>query len=107
MSEGTFEALNREIQCFTSNETGWSNVRGSVNGNVLTIECQDSSSSDEISWLVIGERKDPEIMNSNSTDENGRIITEFEKIAEVEFNLQKSDPMNNPIPTDEDSEGEA
>jgi len=46
-------------------------------------------------------------MNTNSTDENGRIITEFEKAPEVDSDLQKSDPMNNPIPTDEDSEGEA
>ena len=58
MTDGTFTALNREIQCFTSNETGWTAVRGSVSGNILTITAQDNTCTDTISWLVIGERKD-------------------------------------------------
>jgi len=37
MTEGTFAALNREVQCFTSNESGWTAVKGSVSGNILTI----------------------------------------------------------------------
>ena len=28
MTDGTFVLLNRDIQCFTSNETGWTNVKG-------------------------------------------------------------------------------
>ena len=49
MTEGTFVLLNREVQCFTSNETGWTAVRGSVSGNILTIEAQDNTCTDTIS----------------------------------------------------------
>jgi hypothetical protein len=76
MTEGTFAALNREIQCFTSNETGWCNVRGSVMGNTLTIEAQDNTCTDTISWLVIGERQDQHMYDTDWTDENGKVIVE-------------------------------
>jgi len=76
MTEGTFEALCREVQCFTSNETGWDTVRGKVEANILTIECQNTESTDEISWLVIGERQDEHMMNTDWTDSNGRVIVE-------------------------------
>jgi hypothetical protein len=58
MTEGTFVALNREVQCFTTNESNWDAVKGSVSGNILTIESENSESTATISWLVIGERKD-------------------------------------------------
>ena len=58
MTEGTFVALNRNIQSFTTNETGWTLVKSSVSGNVLTIIAQDSNCTDTISWMVLGERKD-------------------------------------------------
>ena len=76
MTEGTFEALNRDIQCFTTNESDWNSVKGSVSGNILTITCQDSSSTATISWLVIGERKDNTIINSDTTDSEGKLILE-------------------------------
>jgi hypothetical protein len=76
MTEGTFEALCREVQCFTTNETGWDNVRGKVVGNILTIESQNTESTDEISWMVIGERQDEHIMDTEWTDENGKVIVE-------------------------------
>jgi len=76
MTDGTFALLNREIQCFTSNETGWTAVRGSVSGNILTIEAQDSSCTDTISWLVIGERQDQHMYDTDWTDENGKVIVE-------------------------------
>jgi hypothetical protein len=76
MTEGTFAALNREIQCFTSNETGWTAVRGSVTGNILTIEAQDNTCADTISWLVIGERQDQHMYDTGWTDENGKVIVE-------------------------------
>jgi hypothetical protein len=76
MTEGTFVALNREVQCFTSNESDWDAVRGSVNGNILTIECQNAESTATISWLVIGERKDQHMYDTDWTDENGKVIVE-------------------------------
>lgn len=82
MTEGTFAALNREIQCFTTNETGWTAVKGSVTGNVLTITAQDNTCTDTVSWLVIGERHDQHMYDAEWTDDNGKVIVEPEKPAE-------------------------
>ena len=76
MSEGTFVALNRNVQCFTTNETGWSAVKGSVSGNILTITAEDNSCSDTISWLVIGERQDQHMKETTWTDNDGKVIVE-------------------------------
>jgi hypothetical protein len=76
MTEGTFEALCREVQCFTTNETGWDAVRGKVTGNILTIESQNTESTDEISWMVVGERQDEHMIDTSWTDENGKVIVE-------------------------------
>jgi hypothetical protein len=78
MTQGTFEALCMNVQCFTTNESGWTAVRGSVNKNILTIEAQESC-EDVISWLVIGERQDDFMKVSNTTDLDGRLITEPKK----------------------------
>jgi len=76
MTEGTFEALCREVQCFTTNETGWDAVKGKVTGNILTIESQNTESTDEISWMVVGERQDEHIMDTEWTDDEGKVIVE-------------------------------
>jgi hypothetical protein len=76
MTEGTFEALCREVQCFTTNESGWDLVKGKVIGNIIYIESQNPNSTDEISWMVIGERKDKHMMDTEWTDDNGRVIVE-------------------------------
>jgi hypothetical protein len=76
MTSGTFEALNRNVQCFTSNESDWDAVKGSVSGNILTISCQNTSSTATVSWLVIGERKDKHMYDTNWTDDDGFVIPE-------------------------------
>ena len=76
MSEGTWVRLCRNEQCFTSNETGWSSVRGSVSGNILTIECEEGTSTDTISWMVVAERHDDHILETNWTDDDGHVIVE-------------------------------
>jgi chitodextrinase len=79
MTEGTFVALNGNVQCLTSNEQGWTAVKGSVSGNILTIEAQEASCTDTVSWLVIGERHDQHMIDTHWTDAEGRVITEPEK----------------------------
>jgi len=79
MTEGTFVVLCRDIQSFTTNETGWTAVRSNVSGNILTIEAQDSSCTDTISWMVVGERQDPAIYSSVMTDDEGKVIVEKPK----------------------------
>jgi len=78
MTEGTFVLLNDDVQCFTSNETGFTMVKGSVSGNVLTITAADNSCTDTISWMVVGERKDAHMISTNWTDSNGKVIVEPE-----------------------------
>jgi hypothetical protein len=89
MTEGTFEALCREVQCFTTNESGWDLVKGNVIGNVIYIESQNANSTDEISWMVIGERKDDYMYEGDITDENGKIIVEPLKP------IEPSEPITN------------
>ena len=81
MTEGTFVALNTDVQCFTSNESGWTAIKGSVSGNTLTITAQDNSCTDTISWMIVGRRHDPHMKDSGTdwTDSDGRVIVEPEK----------------------------
>jgi hypothetical protein len=86
MTDGTFEVLCREVQCFTTNESGWDLVKGKVIGNIIYIESQNENSTDEISWMVIGERKDKHMMDTEWTDEDGKVIVEPLKPIEPEPN---------------------
>ena len=79
MTSGTFEALNRNVQCFTTNESDWDAVKGSVSGNTLTISCQNASSTANVSWLVIGERKDQHMYDTHWTDDDGHVVPEKAK----------------------------
>ena len=79
MTDGTFVALNTDVQCFTSNETGWVAVKGSVSGNVLTITAQDNTCTDTISWMVVGERQDQFMRDTALTDSDGELILEPEQ----------------------------
>ena len=79
MTEGTFVALNTNTSCFTSNETDWDSVKGSISGNILTINCQNTSSTANVSWLVIGERHDQHMLDNDWTDDNGKVIVEPSK----------------------------
>ena len=47
-----------------------------MSGNVLTITAQDNTSTATVSWMVIGERKDQHMIDTEWTDDNGRVITE-------------------------------
>jgi hypothetical protein len=80
MTPGTFEWLTKSdsVQTFTSNETGWDAVRSAFSGDTITIECQNSSSTDTISWMVIAERGDPAFRESEVTDNDGNMILERE-----------------------------
>jgi hypothetical protein len=78
MTTGTWVLLCRDEQVFTSNETGWQHVRGSVTGSVLTIDCEENDCTDTVSWMVVAERHDQHMYDTEWTDENGRPIIEPE-----------------------------
>lgn len=82
MTEGTFEALNTIQSWSSSNESGYAPVKCSISGNFLTIECQDATSTDTVYYEVRGVRKDQHMLDTEWTDENGRVITEPLKSAE-------------------------
>jgi hypothetical protein len=58
---------------------GWDNVKGEVIGNTLYIYCENTDSTDLISYMVIGERQDDEVKQSYYTDDDGHFITEVLK----------------------------
>ena len=78
MTSGTWVLLTRDPHVFTSNETGWSPVRGTVSGATLTIECQDNTSTDTVSFMVVAERQDAHMTSADTewTDDEGRPIIE-------------------------------
>ena len=76
MTSGTWVLLCRDEQCFTSNETGWQHVRGTVSGSTLTIDCEEAICTDTVSWMVVASRKDQHIMETDWTDEDGYPIIE-------------------------------
>jgi hypothetical protein len=76
MTVGTWVLLCRDAQVFTSNETSYNHIRGSVSGSILTIECEEATCTDTISWMVVAERMDQHMIETSWTDENGRPILE-------------------------------
>lgn len=76
MTPGTFEVLTGDPQVWLQNDTGWEPLKGNVIDGELIILCRDDSSTDVVSWMVVAERRDPHIMESGITDENGRLVPE-------------------------------
>jgi hypothetical protein len=73
MTAGTWEALNTNTWSMVS--SSGNAVTWSLSGKTLTINGPDGA---VCSWMVIGERKDDNIKGSRQTDNNGKLITEYE-----------------------------
>ena len=84
MTSGTWAVLCRNPQVWVQNETGWTQVRGSVSGSTLTISAQDSDCTDTVSWLVVAERNDSHYTDSKSTDDDGLFRLERNKVESKE-----------------------
>jgi len=80
MTAGTFEALNKNLWSMVS--SSGNAVTWSLSGKTLTI---NGPSGAECSWMVIGERKDQAIIDSDMTDEAGELIVEYERTEIDEF----------------------
>lgn len=80
MSLGTFELLVNNPQFYLQNPKSFDRLIGEIIGNKLIIECENQNSSAVVNWLVIGERKDTNILESKHTNKNGYLITEYENI---------------------------
>ena len=79
MQDGTFVALCANPVKYLHNNTSFDPVRGSIQGNILTITCANTTSSDTIDWMVIAERKDTFIKQWDKTNSDGYLITEYTK----------------------------
>lgn len=77
MTDGTFVALAARSTYYLQNMTGFDGVLGSMEGGTLTIRCENLESTDTISWMVVGERIDPLVMEMSHTNEAGSLITEY------------------------------
>jgi glutamate synthase domain-containing protein 3 len=76
---GTWKALCRNSQVWISNIDGWTKCRGTVEDGILIIEAQ-TASNESVNWLVIAERKDKHMYDTEWTDDNGRPILEPVKL---------------------------
>ena len=102
MAEGTFVSLVRDVQVFVTNNKSWEKVRGRVEGNLLHIECENSESSVEVDWMVVGERNDETYLNSDLVDSSGKFITEADSIVLPDNSISLSetpDPEIGDIPS--------
>jgi hypothetical protein len=82
MTDGTFEALTKNRQIFLQNEFGFDRVIGSIESGSISIISENINSNDTINWLVIGERRDEDILNSPLYNSKGdykpeRFTTEY------------------------------
>jgi len=78
MTPGTFDMLCANPVVFLQNNISFDRVRGTIEGNILTITCENLMSCDSINWLVIAERKDDYIKSWDKTTVEGYLITEHE-----------------------------
>ena len=84
MTTGTFDALCANPATFLQNESGFAPLKSSISTNsanqtTLSIVCQDTTSSDIVSWMVVAERKDEFIKSWDRTNSNGFLVTEYSK----------------------------
>lgn len=80
MTEGTFVKLvqNIQVSSLQNNET-FDRVIGVVVDGVLTITCENNSSTATIDWVVIAERADAFIKAHKGNDADGHLLVEVDK----------------------------
>jgi hypothetical protein len=102
MTSGTFNKLNKDLRVYVNNNDfdNWDLVKGKIEGNKLIIVSNNPKSNIIVDWMVIGTRKDQEIIENSITDDNGDLITE--KI-EVEDKETKRKTQYSKINVEEDN----
>jgi len=78
MTAGTFMALNSNFSLYVRNNKTYDRVYGTINGSKITINCENIIEEIEIDWLVIGERKDKQVINVPMTTNIGSLICEHD-----------------------------
>jgi hypothetical protein len=80
MTDGTFEALCTNPQFFLQNMSGFDRIRGTMSGANLVIISENQESADVISWMVVAERHDADIISTELTNDAGYLITEHDSL---------------------------
>jgi hypothetical protein len=76
MTEGTFAAFTKNPQLYLQNDSSFDRIKGNITSGSVKIYCENTQSTDIVSWLVVAERNDIEILNSPLYDKNGNYKTE-------------------------------
>jgi hypothetical protein len=91
MTSGTFNKLNKDLRVYVNNNDfeNWDLVKGKIESNKLIIVSNNPKSNVVVDWMVIGTRKDQEIIENDLTDDNGDLITEKIEVEEEENKKKK------------------
>jgi hypothetical protein len=77
MTQGTFIALNKNYQLYLQNNNTYDKVIGEIGTDgIIRIRCENTTDEIEIDWMVIGERKDSNVINEPITNASGSLICE-------------------------------
>jgi len=107
MSAGTFDALATNADVFLQNNDTFDRVKGYVSSHMLFIECENSNSSAFINWMVVAERHDPHVIDSEVTDASGFLVLERSPISEAPASeTPESEPPISEAPASETPESE-
>jgi len=78
LTKGTFVSLNTNFSLYLQNKKTYDSVKGKITDGILIINCENIKEEIEIDWLVIGERKDENIIINELTNYNGSLICEYD-----------------------------
>ena len=76
MIPGTFEALNDDPQLYLQNNQTFDKVRGFIENGKIKIYCINTTENIMVDWLVIGERRDKDVIKNAITNASGKLICE-------------------------------
>ena len=87
MLPGTFLALNKNSQLYLQNNQTYDKVIGEIGGDgIIRICCENTSDEIEVDWMVIGERKDNNVINEPITNSSGSLVCEHYMSGYNEYN---------------------
>lgn len=76
MTPGTFVALNDDYQLYLQNNQTFDKVRGYIENGKIKVYCLNTTENIMVDWLVIGERRDKDVIKSSLTNAKGKLICE-------------------------------
>ena len=87
MLPGTFLALNKNSQLYLQNNQTYDKVIGEIGSDgIIRIRCENTSDEIEVDWMVIGERRDNNVINEPITNSSGSLVCEHYMPGYNEYN---------------------